>query len=111
VSDMRSFSAALFELMIFISLVEGAVAIRLDYKSTSFCFLTAHLAAGHSNIEERNQDYFTISDGLHFARGKMIGDHESVPLLASLQSMMLILLRPYAVVTLSGLLIRTIESI
>lgn len=55
---------------------EGAVAIRLDFRSTSFCFLTAHLAAGHSNIEERNQDYRTISQGLHFARGKAIVDHE-----------------------------------
>ncbi|GAA5878352.1 hypothetical protein JCM16303_002744 [Sporobolomyces ruberrimus] len=57
---------------------KGAVAIRLDYQSTSFCFLTAHLAAGHSNVEERNQDYFTISEGLHFARGKTIVDHDNI---------------------------------
>ncbi|GAA6012488.1 hypothetical protein JCM11491_004347 [Sporobolomyces phaffii] len=57
---------------------KGAVAIRLDYRSTSFCFLTAHLAAGHSNVEERNQDYFTISEGLHFARGKTIVDHDNI---------------------------------
>ncbi|GAA5845709.1 hypothetical protein JCM9279_006079 [Rhodotorula babjevae] len=57
---------------------KGAVAIRLDYRSTTFCFLTAHLAAGHSNVEERNQDYRTIADGLHFARGKTISSHENV---------------------------------
>lgn len=57
---------------------EGAVAIRLDFKDTSFCFLTAHLAAGHSNVEERNADYFTISEGLHFSRGRRIADHDNV---------------------------------
>ncbi|GAA5938180.1 hypothetical protein JCM3775_002909 [Rhodotorula graminis] len=57
---------------------KGAVAIRLDYRNTTFCFLTAHLAAGHSNVEERNQDYRTIVDGLHFARGKTISSHENV---------------------------------
>ncbi|GAA5965786.1 hypothetical protein JCM21900_004989 [Sporobolomyces salmonicolor] len=57
---------------------KGAVAIRLEYRDTSFCFLTAHLAAGHSAVEERNQDYFTIADGLHFARGKTIASHDNV---------------------------------
>ncbi|GAA5910570.1 hypothetical protein JCM5296_002953 [Sporobolomyces johnsonii] len=57
---------------------KGAVAIRLDYRDTSFCFLTAHLAAGHNAVEERNQDYFTIADGLHFARGKTIASHDNV---------------------------------
>ncbi|GJN88599.1 hypothetical protein Rhopal_001565-T1 [Rhodotorula paludigena] len=57
---------------------KGAVAIRLDYRNTSFCFLTAHLAAGHNNVEERNQDYRTIAEGLHFARGKTIASHENV---------------------------------
>ncbi|BGP37915.1 Inositol-1,4,5-trisphosphate 5-phosphatase 1 [Rhodotorula kratochvilovae] len=57
---------------------KGAVAIRLDYRNTSFCFLTAHLAAGHSNVEERNQDYRTIAEGLHFARGKTIANHDNV---------------------------------
>ncbi|GAA5885405.1 hypothetical protein JCM6882_009606 [Rhodosporidiobolus microsporus] len=57
---------------------KGAVAIRLDYRDTSFCFLTAHLAAGHSNVEERNQDYFTIASGLHFSRGRGIANHDNV---------------------------------
>ncbi|KAJ3478633.1 hypothetical protein NLI96_g9624 [Meripilus lineatus] len=39
---------------------KGAVGIRLDYHDSSFCFVTAHLAAGHSNIDERNADYHTI---------------------------------------------------
>ncbi|BGP22785.1 inositolor phosphatidylinositol phosphatase [Rhodotorula toruloides] len=57
---------------------KGAVAIRLDYRASSFCFVTAHLAAGHSNVDERNQDYITISRGLHFARGKTIDSHDNV---------------------------------
>lgn len=55
---------------------KGAVAIRLDLGDTSFCFVTAHLAAGHSNVEERNQDYFTIAQGLQFAKGKNLASHE-----------------------------------
>ena len=60
---------------------KGAVGIRLEYHDTSFCFLTAHLAAGHSNVEERNADYRTIVNGLHFLRGKTIASHESAFLL------------------------------
>ena len=55
---------------------KGAVGIRLDYMDTTYCFLTAHLAAGHANVEERNQDYHTISNGLHFLKGKTIQSHE-----------------------------------
>lgn len=33
---------------------KGAVAISLDYCDTSFCFVTAHFAAGHSNFDQRN---------------------------------------------------------
>ncbi|KAF8528795.1 phosphatidylinositol phosphate phosphatase [Hysterangium stoloniferum] len=61
---------------------KGAVGIRLDYHDTSFCFLTAHLAAGHANIEERNSDYRTIVNGLHFLKGKTIGSHENIIWLA-----------------------------
>ncbi|KAK4701408.1 synaptojanin, partial [Phenoliferia sp. Uapishka_3] len=57
---------------------KGAVAIRLDYRDTSFCFVTAHLAAGHSNVDERNSDYFTIADGLRFSRGRTIPHHDNV---------------------------------
>lgn len=55
---------------------KGAVGIRLDYHDTGFCFLTGHLAAGHSNVEERNADYRTIVNGLHFQKGKTIQSHE-----------------------------------
>lgn len=57
---------------------KGAVAIRLDYHDTNFCFVTAHLAAGHINVEERNQDYRTITSQLHFLRGKTIPSHQFV---------------------------------
>ena len=57
---------------------KGAVAIRLDYYDTDLCFITAHLAAGHSNVEERNADYHTIVNGLHFLKGKNIDTHRSV---------------------------------
>lgn len=29
---------------------KGAVAIRMDYGDTSFCFVAAHLASGRSNM-------------------------------------------------------------
>ncbi|KAF9452987.1 phosphatidylinositol phosphate phosphatase [Macrolepiota fuliginosa MF-IS2] len=61
---------------------KGAVGIRLDYYDTNFCFVTAHLAAGHSNMEERNADYRTITDGLHFQKGKTIASHDNVIWLA-----------------------------
>uniref|UniRef100_A0A0W0EZ96 phosphoinositide 5-phosphatase n=1 Tax=Moniliophthora roreri TaxID=221103 RepID=A0A0W0EZ96_MONRR len=61
---------------------KGAVGIRLDYHDTNFCFLTAHLAAGHANVEERNADYRTIKEGLHFLKGKTIASHENVVWLA-----------------------------
>lgn len=57
---------------------KGAVAIRLEYANTRLCFVTAHLAAGFSNIAERNRDYATIAGGLRFQRGRMIEDHDSV---------------------------------
>ncbi|KAK4053062.1 Inositol-1,4,5-trisphosphate 5-phosphatase 1 [Microbotryomycetes sp. JL201] len=57
---------------------KGAVAIRLEFRDTSFCFITAHLAAGHSNVDERNADYFTIAQGLHFSRGRNIASHDNV---------------------------------
>ncbi|KAF9076927.1 inositol polyphosphate phosphatase [Rhodocollybia butyracea] len=61
---------------------KGAVGIRLQYHDTSFCFVTAHLAAGHANIEERNMDYRTIETGLHFLKGKTISSHENIMWLA-----------------------------
>lgn len=54
------------------------MALRLDFRDTSFAFITAHLAAGHSAVEERAQDYFTIAKGLSFAKGRTLASHESV---------------------------------
>lgn len=54
---------------------KGAVAIRFDFASTPICFVTAHLAAGFSNYEERNRDYETIYRGLRFQRNRGIEDH------------------------------------
>lgn len=57
---------------------KGAVAIRLEIDDTSCCFVTAHLAAGFANYEERNRDYHTISQGLRFQRNRSIDDHDTV---------------------------------
>ena len=54
---------------------KGAVAIRMDYANTQICFVTAHLAAGFANYEERNRDYNTIHHGLRFQRNRRIDDH------------------------------------
>ena len=57
---------------------KGAVAIRIEYANTSICFVTAHMAAGFANYEERNRDFHTINHGLRFQRGRSIEDHKSV---------------------------------
>ncbi|KAK4995401.1 Inositol-1,4,5-trisphosphate 5-phosphatase 1 [Elasticomyces elasticus] len=57
---------------------KGAVAIRLEYANTSICLVTAHLAAGFANYEERNQDYRIISHGLRFQRNRSIEDHDAI---------------------------------
>lgn len=57
---------------------KGAVAIRLDYANTQICFVTAHLAAGFGNYDERNRDYTTIHEGLRFQRDRGIDNHDTV---------------------------------
>lgn len=57
---------------------KGAVAIRLDYADTSICLVTAHLAAGFQNYDERNQDYRTIANGIRFQTGRTIEEHKSI---------------------------------
>jgi hypothetical protein len=64
---------------------KGAVAIRMDYGNTSFCFLAAHFASGHHNVDDRNADFWTINEGLKFLRGKTIDSHEYVLFFLSLQ--------------------------
>lgn len=57
---------------------KGAVAVRMDYANTRLCFVTAHLAAGFANFEERNRDFRTINQGLHFQRNRLIEDHDAI---------------------------------
>ncbi len=57
---------------------KGGVAVRLSCYDSSICFVTAHLAAGMSNVEERNADYMTIATGLTFTRGKTIASQDLV---------------------------------
>ena len=60
---------------------KGAVAIRMEYANSRLCFVTAHLAAGFANYEERNRDYHTITQGphgLHFQRNRTIEDHDAI---------------------------------
>lgn len=57
---------------------KGGVAIRLSFFDTTVCFVTAHFAAGASNVDERNADYWTLSRGLAFPRGKTIASHDYV---------------------------------
>ena len=73
---------------------KGAVAVRMDLDESSFCFITAHFAAGHSNVEQRNMgerehrrcrvmlslavDYGTIAHGLQFRRGRKVSSHQNI---------------------------------
>ncbi|VEU21128.1 DEKNAAC102075 [Brettanomyces naardenensis] len=58
---------------------KGGVAICFNYsKSTKFCFVTSHLAAGFSNVEERHQDFKTIANGLRFRQNRMLRDFDIV---------------------------------
>ena len=50
----------------------------MDYANTRLCFVTAHLAAGFANYDERNRDYRTISQGLRFQRNRSIEDHDAI---------------------------------
>lgn len=57
---------------------KGGCAIRLEYSNTRICFVTAHLAAGFTNYDERNRDYETISNELRFQKNKTISDHDTI---------------------------------
>lgn len=57
---------------------KGAVSIRFDYGSTSFCFVNAHLAAGVSNVDERRHDYESITKGICFTRSRQISHHDAI---------------------------------
>lgn len=68
---------------------KGAVAIRFDYANTQICFVTAHLAAGFANYDERNRDYATIHHGLRFQRNRGIDDHGMFPATRSASRLMM----------------------
>ncbi|PFH62552.1 hypothetical protein XA68_13134 [Ophiocordyceps unilateralis] len=57
---------------------KGAVAIRFDYANTQVCFVTAHMAAGFANYDERNRDFETIHRGLRFQRNRGIENHDAI---------------------------------
>lgn len=57
---------------------KGGCAIRFEYSKTRICFVTAHLAAGFANYEERNKDYETICRGLRFQKNRTIDDHDTI---------------------------------
>lgn len=57
---------------------KGGCAVRLDYADTRICLVTAHLAAGFANYDDRNRDYETIAHGLRFQRNRAISDHDAI---------------------------------
>ncbi|KAJ5732828.1 hypothetical protein N7493_004309 [Penicillium malachiteum] len=57
---------------------KGGCSIRFDFSNTSICLVTAHLAAGFANYDERNRDYETIDQGLRFQKNRSIADHDVI---------------------------------
>lgn len=57
---------------------KGAVGIRFQFHSTSFCFICSHLTAGQSQVKERNEDYREITHKLSFPSGRNIFSHDYV---------------------------------
>lgn len=57
---------------------KGAIAVRFSYESTELCFVTSHLAAGLTNVDERHNDYKVIAKGIKFSKNRRIRDHDGV---------------------------------
>uniref|UniRef100_A0A8C0ZZ20 phosphoinositide 5-phosphatase n=1 Tax=Castor canadensis TaxID=51338 RepID=A0A8C0ZZ20_CASCN len=57
---------------------KGAVGIRFQFHSTSFCFICSHLTAGQSQVKERNEDYREITHKLSFPAGRNVFSHDYV---------------------------------
>ncbi|KAJ3349984.1 inositol polyphosphate 5-phosphatase [Allomyces javanicus] len=58
---------------------KGGLSVSLHVHDTSFCFVTAHFAAGQSAVDDRNRDYATILSETVFKRGRRtITDHDHI---------------------------------
>uniref|UniRef100_A0A8D0G3G5 Synaptojanin-2 n=1 Tax=Sphenodon punctatus TaxID=8508 RepID=A0A8D0G3G5_SPHPU len=57
---------------------KGAVGIRFQFHSTSFCFICCHLTAGQSQVKERNEDFKEITQKLSFPMGRSVFSHDYV---------------------------------
>lgn len=57
---------------------KGGVAVSFYYCTTQICLVSAHLAAGLANIEERHQNYKTLIKGIKFSKNRRIKDHDVV---------------------------------
>ncbi|WFD08063.1 phosphoinositide 5-phosphatase [Malassezia vespertilionis] len=57
---------------------KGGVGVRLDVHEMSLCIIGTHLAAGATNVEERNSEFGAIESGLQFMRGKTALGHDHV---------------------------------
>ncbi|KAJ2781839.1 Inositol-1,4,5-trisphosphate 5-phosphatase 1 [Coemansia interrupta] len=55
---------------------KGCVAMHVMLNDTSLCLVAAHLAAGATNVAERNADFHAIRRGLRFRYGRRIDDHD-----------------------------------
>ena len=60
---------------------KGAVGIRFQLHSSSFCFICSHLTAGQSQVKERNEDYREITHKLSFpsVSGTRVGRAPGLP--------------------------------
>lgn len=47
---------------------KGGIAVHMVFHNSSLCFVTAHLAAGQSNVDERNSDFIEINEQTAFGR-------------------------------------------
>lgn len=57
---------------------KGTVAIRLNFCSTSFCFVNSHLSSGLQYTEERNNDFISCWNGIRFSRNRYIKHHDNI---------------------------------
>eukprot|EP00127_Corallochytrium_limacisporum_P002598 Clim_evm34s134 gene=Clim_evmTU34s134 len=57
---------------------KGGVACRMRLFDTRICFITAHLAAGQSNVHDRNEDFHDIMKQLRFGKGRRVAGHDMI---------------------------------